>query len=274
MNSNLSTKCNHWGEVLSNQMVTGLRLTEVTYNPGIVTSKHWHEQTGFCLVLRGSYTEDYGKKTLDCTPRTVTFSPAGEEHLNRFHSEASHCFIIDVEAEWLKRVREYGLTLNNPIDFHKGSLVWLTTRVYNEYNNMDEVSPLAIEALILEMLVEVSRGFTSASERKPPRWLQQARFFIYEHFSQKFSLEEVASAVGVHPIYLASEFRRHYQCTVGECVRRLRIEYACRELTENETSLVEIALAAGFSSQSHFSSVFKRMTGMTPATYRANALQS
>ncbi|MBA3784476.1 MAG: helix-turn-helix domain-containing protein, partial [Acidobacteria bacterium] len=57
-------------------------------------------------------------------------------------------------------------------------------------------------------------------------------------------------------------------------VRRLRVENACREMIKSETSLVEIALAAGFSSQSHFSSVFKRMTGMTPAMYRANALQS
>lgn len=252
----------------------GLKLTEVIYNPGTITSKHWHEQAGFCLVLRGSYSENYGEKILECTPQTVTFSPAGAEHLNRFHSPMSHCFIIDIETEWLKRVRECGVTLNNPVDFHKGSLVWLATRVYDEYNNMDGISALAIEALVLEMVVEVSRGFTSASERKPPRWLQQARVFIYEHFSQKFSLEEAASGVGVHPIYLAGEFRRHYQCTVGEYVRRLRIEYACRELIENETSLAEIALAAGFSSQSHFSSVFKRLTGMTPAKYRANALQS
>lgn len=252
----------------------GLGLSEVIYNPGIVTSKHWHEQAGFCLVLRGSYTENYGGKILECTPQTVTFSPAGEEHLNRFHNVASRCFIIAIETEWLKRVRQYGATLDSPVDFHKGSLAWLATRIYHEYNNMDEISPLAIEALILEMLIEVSRGFTIASERKPPRWLQQARVFIYEHFSQKFSLEDVASGVGVHPIYLASEFRRHYQCTVGECVRRLRIEFACRELTENKTSLAEIALAAGFSSQSHFSSVFKRMTGMTPNTYRATALQS
>jgi AraC family transcriptional regulator len=252
----------------------GLKLTEVIYNTQMMTSKHWHQQDGFCLVLSGSYSENYNKKILECTPQTVTFSPAGEEHLNSFHSETSHCFIIDIEAECLKRVRECGLTLSSPADFHKGSLVWLASRVYNEYKNMDAASPLAIEALTLEMLVEVSRGFTVASERKPPPWLQQARVFIHEHFSQKFSLGEVASSVGVHPIYLASEFRRHYQCTVGGYVRRLRIEYACRELIENETSLVEIALAAGFSSQSHFSSVFKRMTGMTPATYQATALKS
>ncbi len=274
MKPNLSSKSNHWAKPLGNQTVTGLKLAEVSYNPGVVTPKHRHEDAGFCLVLRGTYTEDYSKKVLECSPQTVTFSPAGEEHLNRFHSAAVHCFIIDVEAVWLERARQCGVILENPVDFHKGSLVWLATRIYNEYNNMDDASPLVIEALILEMLVGVSRGSKNTSERKPPGWLQQARIFIYEHFSQKFSLKEVASAVGVHPIYLASEFRRHYQCTVGEYVRRLRVENACREMIKSETSLVEIALAAGFSSQSHFSSVFKRMTGMTPATYRANALQS
>jgi AraC family transcriptional regulator len=259
---------------LGNRTVTGLKLTEVSYNPGVVTPKHRHENAGFCLVLHGTYSEDYSKKILECAPQTVTYSPAGEEHLNRFHRAAVRCFIIDVEAVWLKRARQCGVILDNPVDFHTGSLVWLATRIYNEYKNMDDASPLVIEALILEMLVGVSRGSKIVSDRRPPRWLRQARVFIHEHFSRKFSLKEIASVVGVHPIYLASEFRRHYQCTVGEYVRRLRVENACREMTKSKTSLVEIALAAGFSSQSHFSSVFKQITGMTPATYRANTLQS
>lgn len=74
----------------------------------------------------------------------------------------------------------------------------------------------------------------------------------------------------MHPVYLASEFRRRFVLTVGEYVRRLRIDYACGEISARENvSLAEIALATGFSSQSHFSKTFKRVTGMTPLEYRS-----
>jgi AraC family transcriptional regulator len=84
-------------------------------------------------------------------------------------------------------------------------------------------------------------------------------------------MAEIARRVGVHPVYLASEFRRRYGLTVGEYVRQLRIEYASRQLSTSDTPLVEIALNSGFSSQSHFSWTFKRITGITPAQFRAGS---
>jgi AraC family transcriptional regulator len=83
------------------------------------------------------------------------------------------------------------------------------------------------------------------------------------------TLSQLAAEVGVHPIYLARSFRKHYRCTVGEYVRRLRIETACREISVSRKSLSEIATASGFYDQSHFSNAFKRYTGMTPAEFRA-----
>ena len=55
----------------------------------------------------------------------------------------------------------------------------------------------------------------------------------------------------------------------GEYIRQLRVEYACRQLSSSSTALAEIASAAGFSDQSHFSRTFKRQIGMTPSQYRA-----
>ena len=68
---------------------------------------------------------------------------------------------------------------------------------------------------------------------------------------------------------LAREFRRRFGCSIGDYVRRLRIEFACRELAISDVPLYEIAFAAGFSDHSHFARTFKRATGMTPGAYRA-----
>jgi two-component system response regulator YesN len=56
---------------------------------------------------------------------------------------------------------------------------------------------------------------------------------------------------------------------VGEYVRRLRVGQACRRLAHSNASLSEIAFEAGFSDQSQFCRVFKRVTGLTPGTFRA-----
>jgi AraC family transcriptional regulator len=58
---------------------------------------------------------------------------------------------------------------------------------------------------------------------------------------------------------------------VGTYVRRLRVELAGRWLTDTDLPLAEIALAAGFCDQSHFSNLFRRIIGVTPSHYRRQA---
>ena len=138
-------------------------------------------------------------------------------------------------------------------------------RLYREFRLMDAVSPLAIEGLVLEILAELVR--LTASSRLPP-WLLRARELIHDRFQENLGLADIAAAVGVHPVYLASTFRRHFRRTIGDYQRQLRVEFACKQLATGLTPLAEIALAAGFADQSHFARVFKRHLGMTPGTYR------
>jgi AraC family transcriptional regulator len=56
---------------------------------------------------------------------------------------------------------------------------------------------------------------------------------------------------------------------VGDYVRKLRIEYACHELVASARPIVDIALAAGFCDQSHFTRTFKLAVGSSPSQYRA-----
>jgi len=79
-----------------------------------------------------------------------------------------------------------------------------------------------------------------------------------------------AETVDIHPVHLAREFRKFYGCTLGEIIfRGLRIQFACRKLSTSDMPLVEIAWAAGFSHQAHFSRLFKHHIGMTPTEFRS-----
>lgn len=138
---------------------------------------------------------------------------------------------------------------------------------------MDETSPLAIEGLVLEMMVEASRSHEGARGRIPPRWLEQAKDVLHAQFSTSLTLTDIAEAVGVHPSHLAREFRKHYRHTVGEYVRQLRVEYARLQISAGGGTLAEIAAAAGFADQSHFTRTFRQHTGLTPLEYQRNSLR-
>ena len=81
----------------------------------------------------------------------------------------------------------------------------------------------------------------------------------------------VADWVGIHPVHLAREFRKHQGCTVGRYVRKLRVESASRKLMESDSPLALIALEVGFANQAHLCRIFKLVTGISPARYRALA---
>jgi AraC family transcriptional regulator len=142
--------------------------------------------------------------------------------------------------------------------------------MYKERLRSDAASALSIEGLALEILAELARLEAGGHEKAPPRWLRQARDLLHARLGENLTHNEVAQGVGVHPVYLATLFRRHFRCTIGEYVRRLRIDFAAGEIANSDRPLCEIGLDAGFADQSHFSKVFKNHTGMTPGGFRAS----
>lgn len=260
------------GNTLLSRETAGFVLREIVHQPGVKIEKHSHELAHVGFVLRGNFTEICEGKTLECQPLSVSFLAPGATHSDDFRSEA-HCYVLEIAPERFDFVREF-LSLDAPVCFHGGMLGWLALRLYAEARQTDVASSLAVEGLSLEVLAEVSRRQAATLERKPPRWLERARECIHAEFTKPLTHDQIANAVGVHPVYLASQFRHHYGCTIGEYARRLRVESACRNISVSNAPLADIALTAGFADQSHFSKVFKQLTGMTPAQFRANLRKS
>jgi AraC family transcriptional regulator len=261
----------YFGRTRSRQTVAGIIVLESAYSSELCLPPHEHAAAFFDLVVAGACAEVLGGQTRTRGHSTLAFHPAGEVHSSRWHGPEPRCFHVEIPPPLLDRVRQYSPTLDNPVHFPGGAPSLLATRLYDEFRRMDELSPLAIEGLTLELLAECSRRASHIPERQPPRWLLTVRELLREKFCAHLTLGTIAESVGVHPAHLARVFRRFHGCTLGDLVRKLRIEFACRRLTTSDTPLAEIALAAGFSDQSHFSNTFKRHTGISPAAFRKSA---
>src|SRR5262249_21129048 len=97
---------------------------------------------------------------------------------------------------------------------------------YREFQHREEGASLAMEGLVLELLAYASSRSDGIRERRAPPWLIRAREFLHECFTERFALEKIAGAIGVHPVHLCRAFRQHHGCTPGDYVRQLRVGFA------------------------------------------------
>ena len=257
------------GERLKTVNAAGFVLTETTHQPNHKLRRHKHELANIAFTLNGSFTEILDKRRFECASQSLIIKPAGEAHANEYGRSGVRCFLIEVQPQRLESLHPLSNVLNR-VDHVRGAMLsMLALRICKEMRVMDSASLLAIEGLSLELIAELSRHSNLVSERKVPRWLKRAKEILHEHSSETISLGDVAKTVDIHPVHLAREFRKFYGCTLGEYLRGLRIQFACRKLSTSDMPLVEIALAAGFSHQAHFSRLFKRHIGMTPTEFRS-----
>ncbi len=258
-----------FGERQSVRQLGGFAVTESVYVPHAVLPRHAHAQAFLSFAVQGSYWETYGSRTRHCVAPIVVFHPEGETHTDQFETARGRVVSVELSPRWLDQA--HAPALEEPAELRGGEPCWLMLRLRRELAAWDDASALAVEGLVLEILAAVVRRSIERDGPAPPPWLRRVRDLLHARFAEPFSADEIAAVAGVHPTHLMRTFRRAHGCTVGDYVRRLRIELASGRLASSDTSLAEIALAAGFCDQSHFTKTFKRSTGLTPAEYRKAA---
>jgi AraC-like DNA-binding protein/ligand-binding sensor protein len=100
--------------------------------------------------------------------------------------------------------------------------------------------------------------------------LRKAERFIWENYTRKISLKEIADASGLSAPYFSTIFKDEMGENLSSYLNRLRVEKAALMLTETGLPLSSISKACGFEDQSWFSKIFKSYTGMSPDSYRKN----
>ena len=102
--------------------------------------------------------------------------------------------------------------------------------------------------------------------------LQSMTDYILQHLSESISLEALADTFHISPNYLSRLFREQVGVNYTEYVNNARLELAAELLINSGKTIERIAGEAGFNSSVYFIKRFKGKYGMTPKTYRMNAM--
>jgi AraC family transcriptional regulator len=242
------------------------RLSESRYAAGQHQPAHSHELPHIALTVAGSYTESAGKSVQIVSSGELTFYHPDVIHSERHWLGGTH-FLIEIDPT-KHEVMERLLPRFLKAPVKSGPALRKAWQLYTEFKQPDDFSPLSMEALTLELMVD---SFRSESERiygRQPIWLSTVFDMLRTRFVAPPRLSEIASEIRIHPVHLAKTFRRFTGITIGEYMRQLRVEFAREKLACSSEPLAQIALDAGFSDQMHFTKVFRRFTGITPLQFR------
>lgn len=139
-------------------------------------------------------------------------------------------------------------------------------------NASDEERSIKANGLFFEIFyrcLRLCRGAQEEEDTHPVNPIARDAYeFINEHYTEDCSLSRIADALNVSPNYLHSVFSKHIGLTPLQYVTQKRMERAKKLILGGELTMLEIALALGFCSQSHFNKIFKQVVGVTPIEYR------
>ena len=256
------------GRQLSKLTLPDFVLTESLYEPCSVVPPHAHNAATLSFILAGNAIETLERVKHAVEPGTLIMRPAGISHSDHNGRLGLRSVHIDVNPKNCPYF-DFSDVFSRP-SFVRCGLLWgMARRIYRETKITDSAAPIVLEGLILEFLGNASRSLFRAPTRIPT-WLEQARDLCHSRFAEPLTLGEIARSVGAHPTHIARSFKKHYGTTVGEYIRGLRLDWAAARLETSDDSIADIAAAAGFYDQSHFSHHFKKYLGASPLEFRAS----
>lgn len=101
-----------------------------------------------------------------------------------------------------------------------------------------------------------------------PASLRRVQLYVEANLGSRLRLDGLAERAGLSTFHFARAFKASMGMTPGAYIESRRVEKARELLRTGNMPLAEISARVGFGTQSRFTSVFRKSTGMTPARYR------
>ena len=192
---------------------------------------------------------------------SITFVPANIDYQHQIMSESETIVVHFSTQENIGNNIEifYDLPRESEILFHTLLKCW------NDFPFENSFPCMVLLYQMLDIIRQSVRALPIYSRASP---LDYAANHLYANFRDAgYSLKKLYDDLHVTEAYLRRVFKKKYNCSPSEFLKKLRIDHAKMLLISNLYDLSKIAQLSGFASQTYFSFAFRQSTGQSPTEY-------
>ena len=256
-----------YGSVAERWAADSVVVNRLVHHHARALPSHAHRAGYVSLMLAGDYRETAGFTQFGYQPFTCVYHPPDMEHRDEIGPSGVTLLTLEFKPELFAAMDFTAVNLRPIVDLSGSRPAWELMDLYRRIAAQD-TNPLDLESRAVALAVSIVRS--SARVPRDLRSLRRACEYVQAHYGENLTLAQVARAAGVHPVYLGQAFRQEFGETLGIYLNRIRVRAAAERLANSDLPLSAIALDFGFYDQSHFTRIFRQLTGATPGVFRAD----
>ena len=261
-------------------VLRGLEMLHATYIT-YAFSRHAHEGFGIAIVESGAMEFYYRGASHVAPAGSVVITQPGEMHTGQAVLETGWTYRTLLPAiDWMQQAAAGLSTRSREIPYFSSPVIHdrrLNKQLINLHRIL-ETSPSSLEreSRFLWELTRLVHGYSSpqpeakaaGAENTAVKEIQNYLHCCYTH---NISLNELANLVSLSPFRLLRAFKKQVGLPPHAYLNHVRVHQAKHLLAAGQ-SIAEVAVATGFSDQSHLHRHFKKMFGITPGQYVQGAM--
>lgn len=261
---------------------------------------HYHNYLQFWYILKGSLIHNiYGKRLKQSRGDFLIVPPYLRHNIDTRDSEDLQFIFCELADDLINyplatgqndslfsltylQPLVTGITPASPyVNFNEQSTVLQIEQILgnllHEFQQLSNFSLSYIRSNLVKLFSLVAMEYTknfSFPEDKLSKYrvsIQQALDFIDEHYTQNISLNQICKIAMMSTSSFSYVFKNITGKTFIEYINYLRVHRARTLIVDTDWPMVDICMDCGFCDTAYFDNTFKRMTGVTPSTYRRNA---
>jgi AraC family transcriptional regulator len=221
-----------------------------------------------------------GKMRRDCADsESMCFMPSGQSISANWEGEYEG-LMIDFSPKYLsKMASEMNLSpnieLRETVSKKDHLIQHLSLAFLAETEKNETSSRLYSDSIAHTLMFHLIKNYTSVKENAKQflgglsgHKLRRVTEFINDNLEQDLTLTEIATVADLSHFHFARSFRKTMGVTPQQYIANRRIEKAKDLLSNSDLPIIEVGFQTGFKNQSHFTTLFRKFTSITPKIWR------
>jgi AraC family transcriptional regulator, melibiose operon regulatory protein len=261
------------------------------WTPMPMTRADRHNEIELNLLERGSLTYLIGGNTVTIPAGRLAVFWAGIPHQITSSKDKADYYVATIPLAWFLQCRfpahfvdaimHARVVLDPDSHIRRGDLEMFDRWVGDlEATNpqRQKIAFLEIEARLFRFALSVPietkpaqrpNAETSMVDAAVLNRVEQMTLYIARNYIEPIAAEQIGKAVGLHPNYAMTLFKKSMGITLVDCVTQHRVSHAQRLLATTDEKIIDVALGSGFGSLSRFHDAFKKWCSCSPKQYRS-----